>query len=196
MTEFLETICFEEGNACCLQEHEARMNATRRHFWPDEAPLQLASFVTPQSDKGRLRCRVVYHREIVSVNYYPYTPRPVHSLQCIDIGTGEYAYKYADRSMLDAWYAQRGEADDVLLLRNGLLTDTSIANVALWNGSEWHTPEKPLLAGTHRARLLQNGVLKPRLLRVEDLDSYETIVLFNAMLHFGEVQLSVSAIRM
>ena len=39
------------------------------------------------------------------------------------------------------------EQDEILITRNGLLTDTSIANIALFNGKEWHTPKHPLLKG-------------------------------------------------
>ena len=48
---------------------------------------------------------------------------------------------------------------------------------------------------THRNRLLRSGLLKPRVIRLEDLAGYQSITLFNAMLDFGEVQLPVSAIH-
>ena len=52
----------------------------------------------------------------------------------------DYRYKQADRRVLDEAFALRDTADDVLIVRHGLLTDTSIANIALWDGCEWHTP--------------------------------------------------------
>lgn len=194
MCRFIETIRLENGKVRFPEDHEKRMNATREHFWPGRAPLHLTDYIQPEQMSGRVRCRVTYDREIRSVEYFAYQPRMVRSLQCVETSGADYHYKYADRSVLDALFAQRGNADDVLLLNNGILTDTSIANVALWNGSEWHTPDIPLLEGTHRSRLLRYGLLKPRTIRLEDLPDYQSITLFNAMLDFGEVQLPVSAI--
>lgn len=191
----METIRLQEGEIRCLQDHEDRMNATRKHFWPEAAPLRLADYVHPSTDGGRVRCRVLYGLQVDRVEYFAYHPRTVRSLQCVDAGALDYRFKYADRRELDALFARRGEADEVLLFRNGLLTDTSIANVALWNGQEWHTPEQPLLAGTHRARLIRAGILKPCIITREDLFRYERMRLFNAMLDFGEVEVPVSAVR-
>lgn len=195
MCRFIETIRLENGEVRFPEDHEKRMNATREHFWPGEPPLRLADYIQPEPMCGRVRCRVTYGREIQRVEYFAYHPRMVRSLQCVETSGVDYHYKYADRSVLDALFARRGDADDVLLFNGGLLTDTSIANVALWNGSEWHTPEIPLLEGTHRSRLLRNGLLKPRTIRLEDLPDYQSVTLFNAMLDFGEVQLPVSAIH-
>lgn len=194
MYRFIETIRVEDGTVRCLEDHERRMNATRRHFWPEEPPLRLADYVSPEPLPGRRRCRVLYGRQVVRVEYFAYQPRLVRSLKCVDASDVDYAYKYAGREALDAAFAQRDGADEVLLVRDGLLTDTSIANVALWDGREWHTPERPLLEGTHRARLLRAGILKPCPIPLDGLARYQHIVLFNAMLDFGEVQLPVSAI--
>lgn len=196
MYRFIETIRLENGEVRFPEDHEKRMNATREHFWPGEPPLLLADYIQPKQMSGRVRCRVTYGREIQRVEYFAYHPRMVRSLQCVETSGVDYHYKYADRSVLDALFARRGDADEVLLFNDGLLTDTSIANVALWNGSEWHTPEIPLLEGTHRNRLLCSGLLKPRAIRLEDLAGYQFVTLFNAMLDFGEVQLPVSAIHM
>ena len=48
----------------------------------------------------------------------------------VDCDEADYRYKSADRSLLDRLFALRGAADDVLIVRRGLITDTSIANVA------------------------------------------------------------------
>ena len=78
---------------------------------------------------------------------------------------------------------------------NGLLTDTSIANIALWDGRQWHTPARPLLKGTRRAELLDNGILTEHDIPVEKIWTYRKIRLFNAMLHFGEIELPCADIQ-
>ena len=88
----------------------------------------------------------------------------------------------------------RETEDDVLIVRRGWLTDTSICNIALWNGKQWITPSVPLLAGTKRASLLDRGEMVAGDIRPEDLPGYSRIRLFNAMIEFGEIDLSVDKI--
>ena len=107
----------------------------------------------------------------------------------------DYTYKSCDRSALNALFGQRAGADDVLIVRRGLITDTSIANIALWNGSRWETPEAPLLEGTMRAYLLDEGLITPCAIRPQDLPRYTRVRLFNAMISFGEIDFPAANIR-
>lgn len=189
MCRFIETIRIEEGKAWYLTYHNLRMNATRRMVWGQVSELDLSKFVHPEPYRERTRCRIVYGQEIEEVSYIPYHLRAVHSLKLIDCDEAEYSLKSADRSSLDNLFARREEKDDVLIVRNGRLTDTSIANVALWNGTEWHTPSFPLLKGTHRQRLLDEGRIVERDITVDDLSLYSRVRLFNAMISFGEIEI-------
>lgn len=189
MCRFVETIRVENGQALYLDLHESRMNATRRQFWPELSPVSLAVELGKyplENFKQRTRCRILYDMHVVSVEFGTYTPRRVSTLRCMEANELEYSFKYENRSDIDALYARRGRFDEVLIVRNGLLTDTTIANIALWNGVQWHTPAAPLLKGTHRERLLDNGVLVPRAISIREVSNYSKICLFNAMLDFGE----------
>lgn len=70
-----------------------------------------------------------------------------------------------------------------LIVRRGLLTDTSIANIALFDGKDWFTPKLPLLRGTCRTALIDNGIIKEKDIRPEELSSYSFVRLFNAMIN-------------
>ena len=134
MCRFIETIRVEDGHPCLLSLHEERMNRTRAAFFP-EAPLaSLADcFSEGMAGAGVWKWRLVYDREgIRECTCTPYVMRRVERLRLVSDDTIDYAYKRADRSALEACFARRGTADDVLIVRGGLLTDTSIANVALW----------------------------------------------------------------
>lgn len=195
MCRFIETIRVENGKAYNLSLHSRRLNKTRRDVLHCGSPIDLAGFIRAEDHVGRTRCRVVYGKEIESVEYIPYAIRPVSSLKLISSDDIDYTYKSCDRSALNELFGQRGEADDVLIVRGGLLTDTSIANVALWNGSRWETPEAPLLEGTMRAYLLEKELITPRAIRPQDLSGYTRVRLFNAMIGFGEMELPVENIR-
>lgn len=195
MCRFIETIRIENGEICNVSYHNARLNETRRCLLGETDRWDIASLLNPEKIAGRVRCRLTYGKELLGVEYFSYTPRQVGSLQLVEADSLLYAFKYADRSGLDEMFSKRGEADDVLMVRNGLLTDTSIANIALWNGTEWHTPSLPLLKGTCRQRLLDEGIIVEREIRADQLGRYTEICLFNAMLSFGEIQFKCDRIK-
>lgn len=175
--------------------HNYRFNKTRRDIFECNLPVNLVEYVHPEEYTGRTKCRVEYGEEVEKVEYLPYTVRPVNSLKMVNSDGLDYTYKSCDRQKLDELFKLKGDADDILIIRDGVLTDTSMANIALWNGSEWQTPEKPLLEGTMRASLLGKGQIVPAVIRPQDLSRYSLIRLFNAMIGFGEIEIPVGEIR-
>ena len=194
MSRYIETIRIEGGQIYNLPYHNRRMNETRRNIFQVAEALDLSAYIHPETCQDRTKCRVVYEQEIVEVEYAPYAIRPVSSLHIVEDNTFSYQYKSTDRDALNRLFASRGVADDVLIVQDGLLTDTSICNIALWNGERWLTPSCPLLQGTKRASLMDEGVLFPSEIKVDDLKLYSRIRLFNAMIEFGEIEFPVGNI--
>lgn len=196
MFPFIETLRIEAGSVRNLSFHNERMNRTRRHFYPECKPVDLNDYILRTSFPDELtRCRITYGEEVGSVEYFPYRIRPVNSLKPINCQQIDYSYKYADRSGLDQLFALRGECDDVLIIRDGLITDTSIANVAFIDRQgRCYTPASPLLQGTMRASLLQQKILLTADIRLSDLGRFHTVCLFNAMIPFGKIRLPIHSI--
>ena len=183
--KFFETIKIENGRTKHLAYHNRRLERTLRTYYPDAIPIDLADYIEPPKE-GLWRCKVIYSDTIESIEYFPYTPRHIKTFKLIEADI-DYDYKYLDRSAIDALFAKRGEADEIIIVKNGLLTDTSIANIALFNGYEWHTPQTPLLPGTTRERLIKAGLLIPKKILAKDLKHYKKIALLNAMIEFHVV---------
>lgn len=194
MSPFIETIRIEDGRIHNLSYHNRRMNETRRNVLRQADTLDLSDYIQSANFRERTKCRVEYDNEIRQVEYAAYHIRPVSSLRLVTDDEADYRYKSVDRSVLNRLFACRGTEDDVLVVRRGLLTDTTICNVALWDGKRWVTPSAPLLAGTKRASLLDRGELVVGDIRPEDLPAYSRIRLFNAMIGFGEIDLPVDRI--
>ncbi|GAB3170313.1 hypothetical protein GCM10027291_21870 [Telluribacter humicola] len=135
---------------------------------------------------GTYKCRLTYGEQVESIEWEPYTPRPIRSLQVVHDVSIDYGHKYRDRQQLNALAEQRGTCDDVLIVQQGLVTDTSYCNVAFYDGEQWLTPSTPLLPGTQRAFLLDQGIIEEAPIRVEELDRYSEVKLFNAMLSWEE----------
>jgi 4-amino-4-deoxychorismate lyase len=183
---FLETIRAEEGHLFHLEYHQRRMARTLDAFG---IPVRydLKSLLHPPAE-GLIRCRVLYGEEGVALSYHPYIPRRFVTLQAVIDDTVDYAFKYADRRRLDALYEQHGASEEIVIVKNNLLTDATIANIALFDGTRWLTPKHPLLRGTTRERLLDEGKLEEAEITLDMLPDFERCALLNAMLDFVEVE--------
>lgn len=186
MSLFIETIRLTDGRLSGLRFHNRRLNETRKIHFGSELEWDLAQLIEiPEETKNDLyKCRVVYGENLEKIEFELYHPKIVQSLKLIEGDKIDYAFKYQNRTQLNTLFAQRGMADDVLIVKNGNITDTSYANIAFWEGKEWHTPQTPLLAGTKRAQLLEEGVIVPKKIRAQDLPKYAYARVLNAMLDF------------
>ncbi len=102
--------------------------------------LHIPAFVGPE----KYKCRVTYGGKIETIEWERYLPRTIQSLRLVEHNSIDYAFKYKNRDALNTLHAQRGHCDDVLIVKNGLITDTSYANVAFSDGTAWYTPEHTL----------------------------------------------------
>lgn len=193
MYPFVETIRIENGQMWHIPYHNARLNATR-DFMGWSEPIDLATVIRTDFPQKRHKLRVVYGKEIGEWTCEPYIPRCIRSLKLVSDPNIRYAFKSTERTGLQQLFDKRGTCDEVLVVRNGLLTDTSIANIALFDGTHWFTPETPLLKGTMRQRLLDEGIVREACLLVTDLPSFSYLRLMNAMVDWGEWEIPVSQI--
>lgn len=99
-----------------------------------------------------------------------------------------YHYKYANREVLDALKSSVDDCDDIIIAHNGLLSDTTIANIAFWDGFVWYTPKTPLLEGTMRAYLLKNRKLTTKDIKIDEIDHYCGFAIMNAMVGFRVIK--------
>lgn len=196
MSRFIESIRLQDGTIELLDEHQRRVNATFAAFYPEYQPLSLSRLLTDAAlpEVGLFKVRVVYDATKAQLSYQPYTPRYPQTLRLVRADELRYDFKFADRRALDACFAQRAPADDILLVRHGYLTDSYYANTVFRKNGQWFTPLHPLLPGVRRARLLASGRIHTAAIRPEDLPHYERVSLINAMLPLGTVCLPVTHI--
>ena len=186
MSLLFETIRIIDGSVQNISLHEARMNQSRRIIFGRTDPVHLTDhiIVPAASAHGLVRCRIIYGPDVRSAEYFPYKPAVVRTLRKIEDNTVIYDHKYLDRERLNA-LIDKTMADDILIIRDGCVTDCSYANIVFLDGSQWVTPDTPLLRGTMREKLLIEGVITERKITQNDLQSFSHFRLVNAMLGFG-----------
>lgn len=196
MSLLLESIRVDEGRFFNLPFHERRLNASRRELFGAAEPVDLsASLSIPHRCRaGLFKCRVLCDDRIRRVEFEAYTRRAVRSLKLVHDDAISYSHKTEDKSAFARLLELREERDDILIVKNGLLTDTSFSNIALFDGSRWHTPASPLLRGTKRAQLISEGILVEEYLTTEDLRRFTSVSLINAMLDLGDTVIPCDAI--
>jgi len=197
MCRLIETIKINNGKIFNIDYHNHRMNKSRQVLMGHTDKIELRDhLVLPDNlSDGLYKCRIIYAERIESVEIKPYIIRPVTSLKLIDGRGVEYDHKFAVRTQIENLFAQRGTCNDVLIIKNGYVTDTSICNIAFFDGCHWYTPEHPLLKGAKRQLLLDENLIFEKQISVTGLYEFEKICLFNAMIEFGEIEMPVSAIQ-
>ncbi len=179
---FLETIKALDGEVYNLSYHQERLESVLDSL-KHAKNYELNSLLSPPK-KGLYRCRVIYNAQEINISYIEYRKREVRSFKLIYDDTIIYDKKYAKRDLLDRHFAQREDADEIIVVKNGLITDTSIANIALYDGKRWFTPKSPLLKGTTRRRYIEEGKILEADIAVDALKSYKKLALMNAMIDF------------
>lgn len=180
--EYFETIKCDDFEIFNLEYHNKRVANTIG------MNIDLNEYIYPISNK-LLKCKVVYNDyEVMDVMYDEYKPRNIKSFKILYDDNIDYSKKYLDRSELDELYAQKENCDDIIIIKDGFVTDTAIANIAIFDGQNWLTPKKPLLLGTCRARLLEEKKIVEKDITLDMLQKAKKIALMNAMIGFKEVE--------
>ena len=188
MQLFIETIRVFEGKLENIAYHNARLRHTRQEKlgrnddWLLEDIIQMPAHLL---ENQVYKCRVTYGEQIEKIEFEAYAVRPVQSLQLVNAEDLDYAAKYADRSALNV-LTQQSQTDDILIVRNGCISDTSYTNVAFFDGNTWLTPSTSLLRGTRRAQLLNEGIIQETIIQPADLLRFTKIKLINAMMTWDE----------
>jgi 4-amino-4-deoxychorismate lyase len=183
MCRLFETIKIFERKIANLDYHNHRLNVARQKLMGLDVGIDLRNMlVIPEKlAMGLYRCRVVYDEHgFLPAEFTPYDLKMIRSLKIIHDDGIDYSYKYENRTHLDRLFAQRGDCDDILIIKNGLVTDTSICNIVFYDGEKWITPSTPLLKGTKRMKLLEEGLIIEDEIRESDIKKFKKACLINA----------------
>jgi len=182
MSRFIETIKVLDGEVYHLEYHQKRYESVLDSLGIEDKK-DLSEFLNPPP-WGLYRCRLEYGEESIDVTYHEYKKREITTLKLIFDNKIEYSSKSSNRESIESLFKKKDEADDILIIKDLLVTDTSIANIAFYSNGSWVTPKNPLLKGTTRARLIDEGKLQERDIKSGELRSFSQVALLNAMIDF------------
>ena len=183
MCQFFESIKIENGILLNLDYHQERLNNTyfdnynKTSNFDLNALLQVPDYCT----NGVCKCRFSYDSDKIRVEFEPYTKKRIVFLQMVAADSIDYKYKFTNREQFKELLHQKRNCDDILIVKNGFITETSFCNIAFFDGNNWYTPETYLLNGTCRKKLLDENKIFTKKISPENLTDYESFCLFNAM---------------
>jgi 4-amino-4-deoxychorismate lyase len=143
---------------------------------------------------GLYKCRMVYDDVTRDVEFIPYRFKMINSLRVVEHDRISYEFKYADRRLIDRLYGLKKDCDDILIVKRGFVTDSSYSNIIFRKGKRWYTPWSALLKGTMRSSLLERNIIHEEEIRVEDIKTFESFKLINAMIQFDSPEVDVAKI--
>jgi len=196
MSLLIESIRLNDGQFHNLSYHERRMAKAFRLLFDNDKPVMLADFLLASTfpAKGLHKCRVIYDDWSRRAEYTPYEPRKVERIKIVEDDEISYSFKYADRTAINRLFELRGDCDDILIVKQGYITDCSYSNIVFRKGGDWLTPSTTLLEGTMRQRLIDENKVIPRKIVKSDIRSFDTFKIINAMLGFDSPEIDVSNI--
>lgn len=190
MYPLFETLCVDNGRIRNAEWHRRRFETSYSSLYRHCPTYSLLdnTHISPEYRTGRFRLRISYNESSTKTEIEPYITKNITRLKVWAVAPSfDYSLKYTDRSVINNLFSQRGCCDDVLIIKNGMVTDTSACNIVFFDGQKWITPSTPLLCGTARVRLLADGTIEERPVVVRDIHKFEAFRLINALRHFDTV---------
>jgi 4-amino-4-deoxychorismate lyase len=187
MCLLLETVKVQNRRLQNIEAHNLRATNSRRILFGLEDTFDFRDSITlPDGlDNGIYKCRIVYAQTVQRVELLPYIPKLIQTLRLVLNDTIQYEHKYLDRSYFDK-LLQGADADEILIVQHGLITDSSFANVVFYDGKKWVTPTQPLFHGIKRQILLEKGLIHENEITQKDSHRFIHAALINAMLDIGD----------
>ncbi len=183
MSQLFETIKCKDGNLPDLRWHNARMEHALGEVFGISGKIDLERhIIVPENCRtGLFRCRVTYAEQIVKIEFIPHKYRKIESLKLVVDNGIDYRFKFADRGALHKLFEKRGDCDDILIIKNGCVTDSFTANPVFFDGKKWWAPDTYLLKGTQRERLLYERKVNSCRISPGDFSKYKKVGLINAL---------------
>lgn len=188
MCRFIETIKISNLLIQNLDFHQRRLEKTISKFFPSINKFDLAELIKlPKLDSNKIyKCRIIYSNTIHEISFVEYKRKIIQSVKKVFNNEIEYSFKFENRDLINFLLKNSG-ADEIIIVKNGFITDTSFSNIIFDDGKSLFTPSRPLLFGTKLDFLMQTNTINQTEIKVNDLKFFKSFYLINSMLDLVEM---------
>lgn len=179
--KFIESLKVFESEFANIELHQERINLTLNMFSISRR-LNLKDINIPKSNTNSIqKCRIIYSNNDSIISFSDYRPKKIESLKLVFDDSIDYCFKFENRERINQLYNMREGCSDIIIVKNGLITDTSFTNLVFFDGKDYYTPSSFLLNGTMRQKLLIDKKIKEKKIGYNDIKDYKTVFLINCM---------------
>lgn len=188
MFQLFESIRIFDGVPGLIEFHQRRMDYSYRLLYDKPNPFFLSDIIIKENTrlKKLVKLKVSYSEENYTCDFFLYNRRIINSIKCVDVGKYNYNLKYTDRSFINGLRDKNNCYDDILMIKNDFVTDTSYCNIIFYDGDNWYVPLEPLFKGVQREFLIHKKLIKELRIRLKDISKFESFKLVNSMITFSD----------
>lgn len=188
MSQFIESIRIEDQQVFLLELHQERVNRTFAYFGVKET-LNLSKICKSLevNEKGFFKLRIVYDlQQKFTHQLIPYAVAEIANFQLMENNTCDYSFKYEERKLFSEMKA-KAKAEEIIIVKNGCITDVSYANLLFLKDHIWYTPTTYLLNGVMRQHLLKQNKIKEIDITLDNISEFSHFQIINAMNDFDDM---------
>lgn len=188
MSQFIESIKVEDQEIFLLEFHQKRINQTFSHFGK-EGSIDLKKIYNhlEHDEDGLFKLRLVYDLDKkIRTQMIPYAIPEVADFQLVENNSYDYSFKFEDRKELDKM-KMKAKAEEIIIVKNNHITDTSFSNLLFLKGKDWFTPSTYLLNGVQRQNLLKHKKIKETEITLQNIKEFSHFQLINALNDFDDM---------
>ncbi|RXM50666.1 MULTISPECIES: aminotransferase class IV [unclassified Chryseobacterium] len=188
MSQFIESIKVEDQEIFLLELHQKRVNQTFSHFGK-EGSIDLAKIYKnlEHDEDGLFKLRISYDLDKrVRTQMIPYAIPEIQDFQLVENNSFDYSFKFEDRKELDRM-KMKAKAEEIIIIKNNHITDTSFSNLLFLKGKDWFTPNSFLLNGVQRQHLLKQKKIKEAEITLQNIKQFSHFQLINALNDFDDM---------
>ena len=187
MSQFIESIKVEDQEIFLLEFHQKRVDQTFAHFGK-EGSINLAKIYKhlEHDEDGLYKLRIVYDLDNkIRTQMIPYAIPEIEDFQLVENNSFDYSFKFEDRKELEKM-KMKSKAEEILIVKNNHITDTSFSNLLFLKGKDWFTPSTYLLNGVQRQNLLKHKKIKETEITLQNIKQFSHFQIINALNDFDE----------
>lgn len=187
MSQFIESIKVEDQEIFLLEFHQKRVDQTFAHFGK-EGSIDIAKIYKhlEHDEDGLFKLRIVYDLDKkIRTQMIPYAIPEIDDFQLVENNSYDYSFKFEDRKELEKM-KMKSKAEEIIIVKNNHITDTSYSNLLFLKGKEWFTPSTYLLNGVQRQSLLKHKKVKETEITLQKIKQFSHFQIINAMNDFDE----------
>lgn len=195
MSQLIESIWIKNHKRQNLAYHQARIEHAFKHYLKAECHINLNKIIDNRAlNDDDIKCRLIYDSFSCQIEYHKYERKQIQFLQLVYDDDISYSFKTLKRELLDNLFLQKGRADEIIIIKNMLVTDAYYFNLVFEKNNSFFTPDSCLLCGIMRQNLLNKSIIGTKRIKLSDIKQFEKVHLINALNGIGTLTVATENI--